>query len=377
MTSKIRACCLLVTILFFAGTALCQDCEQSLTDATSDFEAGRFYGIPSLLKDCLEKGFSEDQKVRAYLLLTQVYLVVNDPIAAEDSYLRLLKTDPEYVASPTRDAIDVFYLSKKFTTTPKFTPHFFQLGSNLSRQRTIQSISTSPIPVTDKKLYVPGFQAGLGVDWNLSNHVSIGGDVIYSLKNFSQQQDGFAYADKLTITEKQTYVDVPIYIKYSSDSGRIRPFLYAGVAANFLLSSNASLEFVNAYTKQSEQSGQQVPSVGPDEKFTYRRHFFNRSFVFGGGLKYKIGRNFIYVDARYMAGINNLTKASTNYYEQDNKTLANTITQYQYASDFFRLDNVSLSFGYIKPLYDPRKKGVTPIRSLLNRVLKHKTKATK
>jgi len=95
-----------------------------------------------LLKPCLDNGFSREQKVRAYLLLTQSYLILDDPISAENSYLQLLKADPEYVANPARDPVDVYYLSKRFTTTPLFTPNF-QMGINTSLPRTIYSLNTS------------------------------------------------------------------------------------------------------------------------------------------------------------------------------------------------------------------------------------------
>lgn len=95
------------------------DCEQILIQADDEFNAGRYYGIPALLKPCLDQGFSSEQKVRAYLLLTQAYLILDDPIAADDSYLKLLKADPEYVANPARDPIDVYYLSRKFISTPR------------------------------------------------------------------------------------------------------------------------------------------------------------------------------------------------------------------------------------------------------------------
>src|SRR5690348_8801996 len=110
----------LLAMVSFGALGQGQECEQTLNRATAEFDAGRFYALPSLLKPCLDNGFSKEQKVRAYLLLTQSYLVLNDPIAAENSYLQLLKADPEFVANPVRDPVDVYYLSKKFTTTPLF-----------------------------------------------------------------------------------------------------------------------------------------------------------------------------------------------------------------------------------------------------------------
>ncbi|MEJ0057460.1 MAG: hypothetical protein WDN75_18495 [Bacteroidota bacterium] len=36
-------------------------------------------------------------------------------------------------------------------------------------------------------------------------------------------------------------------------------------------------------------------------------------------------------------------------------TVSNNITRYRYVSDLIRMDNVSISFGYIHPIYNPRK----------------------
>jgi len=94
--------------------------------------------------------------------------------------------------------------------------------------------------------------------------------------------------------------------------------------------------------------------------------------VFGGGVKYKIGRDFVYADLRYMAGLSNFTKPDKNYYANDG-TFDPAITNYQYVSDFFRMDNLSLSFGYIHPIYDPRKKTKPKLSNLFNK----RTKAVK
>ena len=91
-----------------------------------------------------------------------------------------------------------------------------------------------------------------------------------------------------------------------------------------------------------------------DLDFSYQRHSLNRSFLLGGGVKYKIGKNFVYADLRYMLGLNNIVIPEKNFYNPDG-TLSTSITKNQYVSDFFRLDNLSISFGYIAPLYDPRK----------------------
>ena len=349
-----RLLSILFFILFLSGHAIAQDkdCEQILAQADNEYNAGRFYGIPSLLKSCLESGFTNEQKVRAYLILTQAYLILDDPIAADDSYLKLLKADPEYLANPARDAIDVYYLSRKFTSTPVFTPHL-RVGFNTSKPRLIQEVTTSGTLLDRKEIPKVGFQLGVGFDWNLNNHWSLCTEGNFSYKSFKRESKGYSRNDVQTMQENHTGFDIPLYVKYSDDSGKVRPFGYAGFAIGMLTSANVSLQFDNATPSNSEVGIKQTS--GRNESVYFKRNFLNRSLVFGGGAKYKIGKDFVYADIRYMAGLSNFIKVNENHYSQDD-AFDPSLTSYQYVSDLFRLDNLSLSFGYIHPIYNPRKK---------------------
>src|SRR5687768_13417769 len=110
----------LLCICGFSGAAQTDDCELTMTRAVDEFNAGHFYVIPSVLSPCLDK-FSAEQRQRAYLLLTQTYLLLDDPIGAKQSYLGVLKANPEFVADTALHPIDVIYLSKKFTATSVFS----------------------------------------------------------------------------------------------------------------------------------------------------------------------------------------------------------------------------------------------------------------
>jgi hypothetical protein len=69
------------------------------------------------------------------------------------------------------------------------------------------------------------------------------------------------------------------------------------------------------------------------------------------------------VDVRYAAGLWNVTRQNNARFE---------ITQWPYFSDDFRIDNVSLSVGYIKPLYKPRKLKRARSKSVLRKITKDK-----
>jgi hypothetical protein len=356
-----------LAVFFCTHKALAQksNCEETLNLASAEFDAGRFVGLENILKPCLDNGFSREQKVRAYLLLTQAFLILEDPKSAENSYLELLKSDPEYIANPVRDPVDVYYLSKKFTSTPIFTPHA-HLGASTSIPRMIYNVNTGSAPdqISTKSVFKLGYQLGGDMDWNITERWSLCTGIAYSLKVFKTVLHDNNAASQLTATEKENWFDIPLYLKYQVDSGKIRPFAYAGVAANLLVGTKLTLDGINRVDFTETAQGKQEVSQGPDATVTFKRNFLNRSLVFGGGVKYKLGKNFVYVDVRYMAGLTNLTK---NIYTTSNGKFDLLLAQYGYASSFFRLDNVSISVGFVKPLYNPRKKK-KPIAGLLEKL---------
>ncbi len=344
------------------------DREQIILQAGDEFNAGRFYGLSTLLKPVIEDPkTTNEQKVRIYLLLTQAYLILDDPIAADDSYLKLLKADPEYVANTARDPIDVYYLSKKFTSVPIFTPQL-RIGLSTSFARTIYNLSTSGTPTDYKNIPKVGFQAGGGIDWNINNHWSMCAEGNWAYKAIKRETTGYFGADDQIVVEKQNWFDIPMYVKYTDDSGKIRPFGYAGFAINLLLSSRGP----DWSFKNNSSNGSSTEATGQAENLTSKRYFVNRSLVIGGGAKYKIGKNFVYFDVRYMAGLSNLTKPENNYYLKDG-SFDPAVAKYAEVGDLFRLDNLSLSVGYIYPIYNPRKKSKPRLGNLFKKKTESKT----
>ncbi|MBX7126098.1 MAG: PorT family protein [Cyclobacteriaceae bacterium] len=332
------------------------DCDQKLELATSEFNAGHFFGLPSILKDCLNGSLSTEQTIRANLLLCQAYLVMDDPLAAEASYLRLLKADPEYVATPEKDPIEVVYLSKKFTSRPIFTPHY-GIGVNLSLYRSIYEINPFSLGgATTRRTSRLGVQALAGVEWNPTDFFSVGAEAILATGGFKTITHKISDADDFVGIEKQTWLNVPLYLKYQKPLGKIRPYGYAGMSLNLLFRSTmSSMEFRNNSSSDPTFSGVGI-TTGSDKSVLYQRRLLTRSVLIGGGVKYKVGVNFLYVDVRYSMGLNNLTRPETLYYDSsDGTTLSSLVTSYEFIGNFFRLDNMYLSVGYVMPVYDPRK----------------------
>jgi hypothetical protein len=163
----------LILIILPGIKGLAQDrCELTLTQALDEFNAGHFYTIPDLLKDCLDKNENVEWRQRAYLLLAETYLLLDDPVGADESYLRVLRANPEYETDAIRDPIDLVYLSKKFTATPIFSL-YGKFGLNTSPVRGIHDVRISGGGTSEKYKLTLGWNAGLGVDYNYDSRCSL------------------------------------------------------------------------------------------------------------------------------------------------------------------------------------------------------------
>lgn len=332
----------LIILCMMHTSILAQDisCEQQLSAATAEFDAGRFYGIPAMLKPCIDNGFTRDQRKRAFLLLTQAYLLLDDPIGADNSYLEVLRADPEFLADTARDQIDVVYLSKRFTAAPIFSL-FGRIGGNVAPVRVIQEIKSSGGPSESKYKLRVGFQAGVGVDWHISERLAVTGELNYAFTSYKKDQ--VKWNDDLEeFTDKQSWLCIPLSAKYTIlTTGKIRPYVFAGYSFNLLFNDRAQISI-------SKNDGPiTLDESLPEESYNDYRRKANASFFVGGGTKYKIGLDFVFAEMRYNFGLTNITTSSTTY-EGPAQTSG-------HVDDYFRLDNFSISVGYVKPLYKARK----------------------
>jgi hypothetical protein len=343
-------------------------CEQVLNEASEEFNAGRFYGVPGILANCIRDGFTREQRQRAYLLLTQVYLLLDDPLAAESSYLEVLKANPEFTTDPNVDPIDLVYLSKKFTSSPIFTL-YARIGTNVSINRVIHEIlpSSGTVPIDTKYTIKPGFQALGGVDWNYSEHLALSAEFGFTLTNYKRERFNVFGRDRHEFVERSSWFHLPVMVKYSFDrfyKSRVRKFLpqaFAGIGFSYLFSDKGSLEIFN--NNLGDNGLNTIIASSPTLDFMPYRNKINTSFIVGGTAKYKWGLDYLFAEVRYGLGLNNLVKSTTTF-------TGRPMQEYAHTDDYFRLDNLSVSIGYVKPLYKPRKLKKAKTKSVLKTLKK-------
>lgn len=361
----------LLVVCYSLCYAQVDDCEVTLNHATDEYNAGHFYGIDSLLTGCMNHGFSREQRQRAYLLLSHVYLLIDNPTMAEESYLNLLRANPEFQTDASRDPIEVVYLSKKFTSAPIFSI-YGKIGGNTSFANSIYEPSITGEALDVKYTLRPGWNAAIGGEFHFTEAISAGAEFEYAFTSYSSTQSKLWETSQAEIIDRQHWVRLPIYGKYIHLGKKISPYAYAGFSLNFLVTDRANPSLFNRSAIDSETV---TPSESPILNYGFNREFFSKSIIGGGGLQYKWGLAYLFGDVRYSYGLDNLL---TYEFKDDNETPGHS--EYTFAplfnqasqDNFFRLNNLYVTVGYRHPLYNPRKLKKAKTKSVLRDIEKQR-----
>lgn len=322
-------------------------CSETLMEAQNRFQQGDFYSISSLLKSCLDNGFNKQQRIEAYWLLTQTYLFLDDPIAAEDSYMKLLRIDPTYEVNKELDPVDVVYLSNKFTTRPVITLSG-AIGSNMTTARVIEPFSLSQVQGDPSYSSGIGFQAGFGVDFTLTDHINVGTELNILTRKYTYQRSLFNI-DAQQLTENQVNIDIPLIFRYNFFMKKVNPYLYWGISGQYLISAGANATLDDRFISNEEVGLSEFTVQGPTVDIMGQRKKMTHSLIIGAGLMLPIGYNYLKLDVRLMQGLNNVVDPSGHYTNQE------LMYRYAYIDDYKYLNNYLFSVGFVKPLYKPRK----------------------
>lgn len=369
---------MLCIISVFIARAQNDDCELTLNRASEEFNAGHFYAIPSVLSPCLQQ-FSKEQRQRAYLLLVQTYLLLDDPIGAKQSYLSILKANPEFQTDTAVHPIDVIYLSKKFTATSIFS-WFARMGTNVTIPRMIHDLNPfGETGASEKYLLRLGYHVGIGGDLNVNDKINLRAEIGYALAAFKHESNNYWEEDSKEVIERQNWVSIPFTVQYNDTRGKYRPYGFVGYSVHYLLGAKSTITLYNSKPVANSSTEEIVRALkeSPNFDILYMRNRLNHSAVLGGGLKVKVGLDFVFVDVRYNMGLKNVTSEKNLYGDNDEAaTSAKIIGTYDPSmgwgdvSDLFRIDNVSLSIGFLRPLYKPRELKRAHTKSVMKQMRK-------
>ncbi len=346
-------------------------CAIALSEAEDKYDQGRLYDIEGILKECL-KGFTNEEKIRAYRLLTLTNLFLNYEEKADSSFLKLLNVVPIYKTDEDLDPLELINHSKKFTTKPKYILSA-KIGTTIGA--TISSVSplldySISISGNDPKTYKYspdfGFIIGGGAEMVIWKDLHLAGEIFFSGKriHLSDTQFGF-YTTNLDIVHRE--IELPIMLKYNFFKWQVNPYFFGGVSPSFIVQS--SMRNIDR-TYQDLNDVESVANLQlQDIVATSMKKRFNYSVLFGVGINYRIGLNYVTLEARYSKEMLNVADKDKRYsissqkeIPGESKPIKNTISGSRDAKfplghidDDSKMDKLSIMVGFVYPLYKPRK----------------------
>jgi hypothetical protein len=179
--------------------------------------------------------------------------------------------------------------------------------------------------------------------------------------------------DTKVFSERMSWLCAPVTVVYADQKGKYRPYGYLGYSHSYLAGdvANAIIDKVGT----AEQSNDRRES--PEWDYAFKRNKWNGAVLAGAGIKFKIGLDFVFVDLRYSAGLRNVVRRSNLYVNNEvsptsNEFISSAESSFSFAhvDDFFKVDNISLSFGFLRPLYKPRELKKAKTKSVFRKINK-------
>ena len=355
--------------LLLPNMAFAQSCTQRLNQAEDDFEAGNLRKIPHDLNagDCFKSrqgSFSKEEKVKAYRLLVLVHIFSDNNIEAEKAVVKLLRADPEHPIS-AEDPREFIYLMDKYRTTPIFRLGI-KAGANQTHAKPTAEYTTSSQPANTTKHFAPMIGWGLEVTiaYELVKDLDLIGGLQYanhsysvSYRNISDNAQDLGYKFQSNETETRNLLAFPLYARYKKQiSDKLSPYLLLGASVDYLLSATLNGEATG--TSQQQTSNYSLLDSQIRKRVNY-------SCFAGIGAKIKTTRiNFLTLEFRYGLGLSNIVQTHNRFASEE------LLFNQRHVDDDKTLNNISVSLGYIFPIYNPKKYSDKKIKQVAKKRLR-------
>ena len=314
-------------------------CTEQLKLTQRSFDDGLLDDIPLLLADCMKNGFTKEEKANAYKLLIQTYLFSEQYQKADEVMIQFLNEFPSY-AIATNDPKEFVNLHSTYRTKPIFKVEFLG-GANFCQPIVVQSYGVSNI----RKVH-PNYKSKLGYTFEL-NYIdnlyknigfSVGSSVTISNLDYLNNPYDFS---TVTAVIKNTYIGLPMSIRYNYKFKGINLFGKLGIEPNFLLISSIDL------TRVDDRAGIE-PYSGTENLLRFHKKFDARPFL-AIGTAFNIGRDQMGFSAGFKFSTSSLLNMDKLY---SDTYLAN---KYFYVEDNILMSQAYVAVSYIRSIYKPKK----------------------
>ena len=328
---------ILPALLVLESFAQQEDCAFKLREAQRLYDAGRIENVPEMLKGCIERGFTQEERLSAFKLIILCQIYNDDMDKVHEEMLSFLKRYPEYELSTT-DPDEFRFVFEQYRTRP-----MLDLGVIAGVNRSYGMISQAFSPFNLNKVkpkYTPdGFalQAGALINFYAGSKIQISLEPMYAQANFQLEYEKEPIEGIiLDHHEKQSYFYFPVSGTYMFLTGNFSPYVRLGFQVGLLFDN-----------KTSTTGG---IFTGPDEDNLENRNQLNYWALGGAGFKYMLNKSYFFVDLRYNVGLNQYLISSDNRFTQENHNWV-----YMYQDSDFRMNSFMISVGYARSFYNPKR----------------------
>ncbi len=341
----------LINSLIFA-----QDCKDILQRAEVAYKKGHLNDVKEILnQECIDVLPSNEDKEKAYYLVTLSNLYLKDVEAAKESMLKILHQNPEYICDPISPvAFQKFYNS--FKTTP-FIVLGAKAGGNFSQIKSEKVYSLDDSKTAQEGTYTSsvGLNIQVFVKLPIYKRIELRLEAGFKQINYSFKNRQFGYST-IKFTEKQSVIEIPIIVKYNFGNNynfkrrsknilqSLNPYVVGGISTTYLLASKG-----NIFREDKLLTNGLSTLTSPDYNLKSMRNTFAVYGVGGIGIEFKKNRSIFTLECRYNYGFTPIIKSSARYDNQD------MLLSYGYIDSDIKFRNIMITAGYAIPLYRPKQ----------------------
>jgi hypothetical protein len=308
------------------SAAQTDSCIIKLKSANTGYDQGDYDGTIKLLKPALaECDLSKEDKIQANKLLIMSYLKVDNLEEADKTAGEIMKIDPYYKPDKFKDDPKLSALFEKYKPTPMFRMGIYG-GINMSSIDVVQSYSIvhdDDAEGLDSYNEEMGFQLGAFAEYRAFKSLWLELGFMYRQSKYEHILDSVENST-VTYSEKLSYFDVPLSLKYYFLDGTISPYIEAGATFSFL---------TDALSTTSREGEEDLVNR------TDYRNDFGVGYFGGAGVVYKMKAMQLFADVRYSYYPDNVNEEGTRYSDPVN------VFKYYYIDDDFRMDNLQINVG--------------------------------
>lgn len=304
--------------------------EILLLEASSKYNKGAFSEVIDLTDEIQDSGRTsiifQKYRLRA---LSQLAFAEND--SALESLKQMLEINPTYKFNPITDPDELNVLLKRLKVIPKLNLGLsLSIGSNTTYANVTElyNVSRTPKTYTSNNTRVISIDGG----YNFNNRSGIGVSLINADKKYSI--DYRVNDFDMNLTEQLSYIDMPVYYKLKLvEINKISFTAIMGGFIGYLYRANNQISSLNTQSNLMLE----IRSFSAAK----RKSTWNFGSIIGGDLLYDLRKGFLVLKCTYFHGFQNITNTNSRY---SNPQL---LHDYYYVDDDIRLNNLSISLGYI------------------------------